>query len=130
MPLERGDWHVLDEEYQETVCGEYTEPESSDTPREKTLTPQQVCSECVEQVDYLYEGDPDYDMVTKFLVPTGPDLKAMRAVLGITQAELAELADSTQASISNYENRDNDMYSHTLNEIVQVLRKRARAESD
>lgn len=52
---------------------------------------------------------------------TGPKLRAIRALRGITQAELAERAGITQTAVAEYEQGKRDMRGATIRKLCEAL---------
>jgi transcriptional regulator with XRE-family HTH domain len=52
---------------------------------------------------------------------TGPKLRAIRALRGITQADLAERAGVTQTAIAEYEAGKRDMRGATIRKLCEAL---------
>lgn len=55
------------------------------------------------------------------LVLTGPKLKAIRALRGVTQEELADRANVTQSAIAQFEAGKREIRTDTLRRICEAL---------
>jgi len=59
-------------------------------------------------------------------VLTGPKLKAIRALRGVTQQQLADLAGMTQTAVAQYEAGKREIRTDTLRRICEALNVRVQ----
>jgi len=59
-------------------------------------------------------------------VLTGPKLKAIRALRGVTQQQLADLAGMTQTAVAQYEASKREIRTDTLRRICEALNVRVQ----
>lgn len=57
---------------------------------------------------------------------TGPKLRAIRALRGITQAQLAESAGISPTAIAEYERGKRDLRANTIRKLCEALKVEVR----